>query len=67
MLVTLDKDFGTLAILKGQAHAGIIRLSGFRSYQMTAVIDHLLTTYENEWAEGLIITATPERIRLRRP
>jgi predicted nuclease of predicted toxin-antitoxin system len=28
VLVTLDKDFGELAIMKGAPHAGIIRLVG---------------------------------------
>lgn len=34
ILVTLDKDFGELAILKGLPHSGIVRLSGFRAAQM---------------------------------
>jgi predicted nuclease of predicted toxin-antitoxin system len=29
ILVTLDKDFGELAILKGLPHSGIVRLTGF--------------------------------------
>lgn len=66
VLVTLDKDFGELAILKGMPHMGIIRMSGFRASQMAAVIDYLLGTYESELTHGAIITATPERIRIRK-
>jgi len=67
ILVTLDKDFGELAILKGMPHAGIIRLTGFRASQMAGVIDHLLCTYQSELEECAIITVTPERVRIRMP
>lgn len=67
ILVTLDKDFGELAILKGMPHAGIIRMSGFRVIRMAAVIDHLVTSYESDLNQGAIITATPERVRIRMP
>ena len=67
ILVTLDKDFGELAILKGMPHAGIIRLIGFRTAQMANVIGHLITTYQDDLLAGAIITVTPERIRIRKP
>jgi predicted nuclease of predicted toxin-antitoxin system len=67
VLVTLDKDFGELAILKSMPHAGIIRMSGFRTSQMAGVIDHLLRTYKSDLVQGAIITASPERIRIRLP
>jgi len=47
-------------------HAGIIRLMGFRSSQMAAVIDHLLRAYQVELQEGAILTVTPERVRIRK-
>ena len=65
ILVTLDKDFGELAILKGLPHTGIVRLSGFRSAQMAKAIHHVVTTYERELSAGAIVTAEPERIRIR--
>jgi predicted nuclease of predicted toxin-antitoxin system len=65
ILVTLDKDFGELAILKGFPHAGIVRLTGFRATQMASAIHHVVTTYENELTAGAIVTADPERIRIR--
>lgn len=67
ILITLDKDFGELAIRNGMSHAGIIRLSGFRASQMAGVIHHLLQTYEKDLHSGAIITVTPERIRIRQP
>jgi predicted nuclease of predicted toxin-antitoxin system len=66
ILVTLDKDFGELAILRGLPHAGIIRLSEFRTSQMAVVIDHLLRSYHSELVEGGIVTANPLRVRIRK-
>jgi predicted nuclease of predicted toxin-antitoxin system len=65
ILVTLDKDFGELAILKGLPHSGIVRLAGFRVGQMAAAIHHVTTTYHQELISGAIVTADPERIRIR--
>ncbi len=65
ILVTLDKNFGELAILKGLPHSGIVRLTGFRAAQMANAIHHLVITYEHELAVGAIITVDPERIRIR--
>jgi predicted nuclease of predicted toxin-antitoxin system len=65
ILVTLDKDFGELAVVKGAPHCGIIRLCGFRARQMAPITDHLVTTYHRELAAGAIITADPKRIRIR--
>ena len=65
ILVTLDKDFGELAILKGMPHQGIIRLSGFRAAQMAAAIHHIITRYQKELESCAIITADPKKIRVR--
>lgn len=65
ILVTLDKDFGELAILKGLPHSGIVRLTGFRSTQMANTIHHVVTNYEQELTAGAIVTVEPERIRIR--
>ena len=67
ILVTLDKDFGELAILKGMPHQGIIRLSGFRAGQMAAAIHHIITSFYQELNTGAIITADPKKIRVRNP
>lgn len=67
VLVTLDKDFGELAILKGMPHSGIIRLTGFRASMMSVAIHHIVTNYEAELTARAIITADPDRIRIRTP
>jgi predicted nuclease of predicted toxin-antitoxin system len=65
ILITLDKDFGELAILKGLPHHGIIRLSGFRARQMAPAIHHIVALHAIELIRGAIITADPERVRIR--
>ena len=65
ILVTLDKDFGELAVVKGFAHAGIVRLFGFRAAQMADAIHHVITSYQSDLENGAIITADPIRIRIR--
>ena len=65
ILVTLDKDFGELAILKGLPHSGIVRLTGFKATEMANAIHHIVVSYGPELAAGAIVTADPERIRIR--
>ena len=67
VLITLDKDFGELAILRGLPHSGIVRLTGFGVQQMAKAIHYVLITYPQELAAGAIVTVTPERIRIRVP
>lgn len=65
ILVTIDKDFGELAILKGQIHCGIIRLVGFRARdQANAVVD-VLRLHGQDLVSGAIVTVEPGRLRLR--
>ena len=45
VLVTLDKDFGELAVLHNVSHTGIIRLVGFRSVRQAQACGHVLTAY----------------------
>ena len=35
ILITLDKDFGALAIQQGKPHAGIVRLANLSSFKQT--------------------------------
>ena len=65
VLVTLDKDFGELAVFHNKPHAGIIRLVGFRSVQQAEVCERVLTTYGKELAVGALITVEPGRVRIR--
>src|SRR6185436_19947827 len=61
VLVTIDKDFGELVVVRGMIHAGLIRLIGFRAAEQGAAIVRLLATYEQDLIKGAILTAEPWR------
>jgi len=65
ILVTLDKDFGELAIVKEIPHCGIIRLVNLSAKQQAAACSRILSLYSNELLEGAIVTAEINRIRIR--
>jgi predicted nuclease of predicted toxin-antitoxin system len=65
ILVTLDKDFGELAVVYGQPHAGIIRLVDFKSTDQAEVYLKVLSLYAQQLRKGAIVTAEPGRLRIR--
>jgi predicted nuclease of predicted toxin-antitoxin system len=67
VLVTLDKDFGELAIVQGQPHSGIIRLVNLSSRQHALACLHVIRLYGNKIKPGAIITVEPNRVRIRSP
>jgi predicted nuclease of predicted toxin-antitoxin system len=67
ILVTLDKDFGELAVRAGKPHSGIIRLVDILPRQQAAVCLRILSAHAAELQQGAIVTATTFRIRIRAP
>jgi predicted nuclease of predicted toxin-antitoxin system len=67
ILVTLDKDFGELVVLRGSPHCGILRLVDFRASQQGAVCVRILQKHADELEAGAIITAEPGILRIRQP
>lgn len=67
VLVTLDKDFGELAVVRDQPHAGIVRLVNWSALQQASICLSVLARYAAELQTGAIITADPGRIRVRPP
>ncbi len=65
ILITLDKDFGEMAIVRGQPHSGIIRLVNVAAKQQAPVCVQVLMRYESELQAGAIVTASPGRVRIR--
>ena len=65
VVLTLDKDFGELAVVKGQPHSGVVRLVGFTATQQAAACVAVLSRYAEELAAGALITAEPGRTRVR--
>ncbi|MBD2743087.1 DUF5615 family PIN-like protein [Coleofasciculus sp. FACHB-1120] len=67
ILVTLDKDFGELAIVRGTSHCGILRLVNLSARQQATVCLRVLELYGNELTSGAIVTAELGRVRIRPP
>lgn len=65
VLVTLDKDFGELAVVHGHPHAGIVRLVNWSVLQQASVCLTVLARYGAELQTGAIVTVEPGRVRVR--
>ena len=65
VLVTLDKDFGELAIVRERPHAGIVRLVGVRVGEQARVCVAVMERYGDELTAGAIVTVEPGRVRVR--
>lgn len=67
VLVTLDKDFGELAVVFGRPHCGIIRLVDQRARLQGAACLAALKRYGAALEAGAIVTVEPGRLRIRPP
>jgi predicted nuclease of predicted toxin-antitoxin system len=67
VLITLDKDFGELAIRRNLPHFGIVRLVNIAARRQGAVTQQVLTQYGTELQRGAIITVAAGRVRIRPP
>ena len=67
ILVTLDKDFGELAVVREAPHCGILRLVDLAARQQAAVCLHVLELHGNDLQAGAIVTAEPGWLRIRPP
>jgi|SRR5438093_217343 len=65
VLVTVDKDFGELAVVRRMPHAGIVRLVGHRAEQQAPRLLDVLDRYGAELAPGGVVTVEPGRVRVR--
>lgn len=65
ILVTLDKDFGELAVLHGHPHCGILRLANLSTVLQAKVCKMIIEKHGNELSVGSIITVDAERVRIR--
>ncbi len=67
ILVTLDKDFGELAIVRNRAHCGIVRLVNLGAREQGRVCLRVLDLYGDDLLKGAIVTAEWARLRIRPP
>jgi predicted nuclease of predicted toxin-antitoxin system len=65
ILITLDKDFGELAIVRQLPHSGILRLVNLSVKKQAAVCLHVLEKYSDVLQAGAIVTAEQDRVRIR--
>ena len=65
VLVTLDKDFGELAVVRGHSHSGIVRLVALSTSQQAEACVAVLVRYGRELEAGAIVTAEIGRVRVR--
>jgi len=64
-LVTLDKDFGELAVVRGVLHCGIVRLVDLPAREQGPVSARIFERYEAELQAGAIVTVRRGRVRVR--
>ena len=67
ILITLDKDFGELAIVHGKPHCGIVRLVNIRAKLQAKMCEVVLAKHGGELQRGAIVTAEPARLRIHPP
>jgi predicted nuclease of predicted toxin-antitoxin system len=67
LVITLDKDFGELAIVRRQPHAGILRMVDLSVTRQAEACLEALLAYGDEMTAGAIITVEPGRVRIRPP
>ncbi len=67
VVITLDKDFGTLAIRDKKPHAGIIRLVNLSLRDQPAVCVEILRKHGETLLSGAIITVDQRRLRILLP
>ena len=65
IIVTLDKDFGELAVRYNKPHAGIIRLVSIPARQQAPICDQILNEYTEDLMNGALIIAYTNRVRVR--
>jgi predicted nuclease of predicted toxin-antitoxin system len=64
-VITLDKDFGELAVVRRMPHHGIVRLVAIGAERQGAAAVQALDKYGTELAAGAIVTVEPARVRVR--
>ena len=65
--MTLDKDFGELAVVQRVPHSGILRIARFSARKQAGVIEAILNRHGKELEAGAVITVEPGKIRIRPP
>lgn len=65
IVITVDKDFGALAMAQRKPHKGIVRLPDVPAAMRKRLPERVLINHERELERGAVITVSPRRIRIR--
>jgi predicted nuclease of predicted toxin-antitoxin system len=65
VVITVDKDFGTLAVALGEPHRGMVRLPDVPVEVRKRLMEQVLSSHEGDLAKGAIVTVSLHRIRVR--
>ncbi|HEY9724321.1 MAG TPA: DUF5615 family PIN-like protein [Oscillatoriaceae cyanobacterium] len=65
VLITLDSDYGWLAVAERLPHVGIVRLLEDAPERQATLCRHVLERYAAELAQGALVTATMDKVRIR--
>ena len=65
ILVTRDKDFGTLVFIRRLPRPCIVRLAGLAVVEEVEAMRDLIEHHGNAMREGAIIVVTGKRVRIR--
>lgn len=67
ILVTMDKDFGELAVLHKHPHRGIVRLMQLLPHQQAQAAHEAIIAHADQLSQGAIVTVERDRLRIRMP
>jgi len=65
IVITLDRDFGELAVVRRLPHHGIVRLVAISAERQGFAAVEALSKYGAELSSGAIVTVEPSRVRVR--
>jgi predicted nuclease of predicted toxin-antitoxin system len=66
ILVTGDKDFGEWIFLRGKPQPPLVRLVAMAPINQVRVLDSILKVHADDLRDGALITASQNRLRVRR-
>ncbi|MFP4504142.1 MAG: DUF5615 family PIN-like protein [Cyclobacteriaceae bacterium] len=66
VLITLDKDSGELAVVKGMPHHGIVRLVDHAGREQGPVCVQVLHKYRDDLVKGALITVDKQKVSVRK-
>ena len=67
VLITTDKDFGKLVLVRGLPHSGVVRLPQVPHKVRIELVEKILAHHSEDLANGAVVTAKGDRVRVSWP